>query len=51
MTDAFLRANGYFIDVDPLEAYKFIDDATKRKEFNFPAILEYLARRVKPLEE
>jgi death-on-curing protein len=49
MTDAMLRANGYFLDVEPVEAHKLIIEATGRKEFRFPWIREWIASIVRPL--
>lgn len=48
MTDAMLRANGYFLDIDPLEAYRLMMDATKKKEFRFPWICDWVASIIKP---
>ncbi len=49
MTDTMLRANGYFLDVEPLEAHKRIIEATRRKEFRFPWIRDWIASVIKPL--
>ncbi len=49
MTDVMLRANGYFLDVEPLEAHQLMMAATKRKEFRFPWIREWIASIIKPL--
>jgi death-on-curing protein len=48
MTDAMLRANGYFLDVEPSEAYKFIIEAIERQEFRFPAIRDWITSIIKP---
>jgi death-on-curing protein len=48
MTDAMLRANGYFLDVGPSEAYKFITEAMERQEFRFPTIRDWLTSIIKP---
>jgi death-on-curing protein len=48
MTDAMLRANGYFLDVGPSEAYKFIPEAMERQEFRFPTIRDWLTSIIKP---
>ena len=37
-----LRANCYFLDVDPLEAYNFITNAMGKKEFRLPQIREWI---------
>ncbi len=35
LTDVMLRANGYFLDVDPVEAHQFINDAIAKKDSAF----------------
>ena len=47
MTDAMLRANGYFLDVDGQEAYQLMMEATMRKEFRFSWIRDWIASIVK----
>jgi death on curing protein len=47
MTDVMLRANGYFLDVDPVEAHKVITEAMKEKLFRFPMICAWIALIVK----
>jgi death-on-curing protein len=49
MTDAMLRANGYFIDVEPLAAHKFITESIEKREFRFGVIRDWLASQAKPL--
>lgn len=49
MTDAMLRANGYFIDVEPLAAHKFITESLEKREFRFAVIRDWLASRTKSL--
>ena len=51
MTDVLLRLNGYFLDVEPLEAHKLITQAMEKNEFRFPMIRDWIASVVKPLEE
>jgi|SRR5215831_10045706 len=51
MTDVMLRANGYFLDVEPLPAHKFITEALGKNEFRFPMIREWLASIAKPAED
>lgn len=48
MTDAMLRASGYFMDVDPVEAHKTIIEALDEKLFRFPVICAWIASIVKP---
>jgi death on curing protein len=49
MTDAMLRANGYFLDVDSIEADKIITEAMDEKLFRFPMICAWIASIVKAL--
>jgi death on curing protein len=48
MTDVMLRANGYFLDVDPLAADKLITEALHKNEFRFPMIRDWLRSITKP---
>ncbi len=48
MTDVMLRANGYFLDVEPLAAHKFITEALNKNEFRLPTIREWLASIAEP---
>jgi len=48
MADVTLRANGYFLDFEPLAAHKFITEALGKNEFRFPMIREWLASIAKP---
>src|SRR3981189_1232581 len=38
MTDAMLRANGYFLDVEPFEGHKLITEALEKNRFGFTLI-------------
>lgn len=49
MTDVMLRVNGYFLNVEPLEAHKLITQAMERNEFRFPLIRDWISLVVKPL--
>ena len=51
LTDVMLRANGYLLDVDPLEAHKFINDAIAKKEFRFSQIRDWIVSITKPLKD
>jgi death-on-curing protein len=42
MTDAMLRANGYFLDVDPFEAYKLMTEAMVGNGLRFPMIRDWI---------
>jgi death on curing protein len=49
MTDAMLRANGYFLDVEPFKGHKLITGAMEKNGFRFPMIRDWIASIVKPL--
>src|ERR1700722_3385428 len=49
MTDAMLRANGYFLDVEPFEGHKLITEAMEKNRFRFPMIRDWIASIVKRL--
>jgi death on curing protein len=49
MTDAMLRANGYFLDVQASEAQRFIVGAMERHEFRFALIRDGLRATAKPV--
>ena len=49
MTDVMLRLNGYFLDVEPLEAHRLITEAMEKNEFRFPMIRDWIASVVKLL--
>jgi death-on-curing protein len=50
ITDAMLRANGYFLDVEPDEAHKFISDALEKNAFRFLMICDWIGSVVKTLD-
>ena len=47
--DTFLRINGFYIDVDAIEGFDFIDGSIDRKEFRYPLILDWIREHVRPL--
>lgn len=47
MTDVMLRANGYFLDVEPSAAHKFITEALEKNEFHFPVIRDWVASKAR----
>jgi len=49
MTDAMLRANGYFLDAEPFEAHKRITEAMERNNFRFPVIRDWIAAAARSL--
>lgn len=50
MTDVMLRANGYFLDVEPYAAHKLITEALNKNKFRFAVIRDWLASIAKPAE-
>jgi len=50
MTDAMLRAHGYFLDVEPDEAHKLITEAMEKNAFRFLMICDWIGSVVKPLD-
>ena len=50
ITDAMLRANGYFLDVQPDEAHKLITEALEKNAFRFLMIRDWIGSVVKPLD-
>jgi len=51
LTDVFLRMNGYFLDVEPEAANKFIRGAMARGDFRFGPVRDWIARNRRKLTE
>jgi death-on-curing protein len=49
VTDTFLRLNGSYLEVDPLEAYEFITQGIARGEFRFALIRDWISSHLKSL--
>ena len=49
MTDAMLRANGYFLDAEAFEGHKLITEAMEKNGFRFTMIRDWIASIVRPL--
>jgi death-on-curing protein len=47
VTDTFLRLNGSYLEVNPLEAYNFINEAISRGEFRFDRIRDWISSHLK----
>jgi death on curing protein len=47
-TDVFLRRNGFYIEVEGLDAHEFIDGSMDRHEFRFAQILDWIRANIKP---
>lgn len=50
LTDAFLRANGSYLAVEPLSAHRFIIEAIGKREFRMRQIREWISTHVQPLQ-
>jgi death-on-curing protein len=48
-TDVLLRRNGFYIEVEGLDGYAFIDGSMARHEFRFAPILDWISQHIKPL--
>jgi death on curing protein len=51
LTDSMLRANGFFLDVEPRNAHAFLNDSASKKEGRFSLIVEWIKSFVKPMEQ
>ena len=49
VTDTFLRINGYYLELEPLAAHRFITEAISKREFRVHRIREWLAANAQPL--
>ena len=49
VTDTFLRLNGFYLEVDPREAYNFITKAISKGEFRFDLICDWMSSHLKSL--
>lgn len=49
--DVFLRLNGYALEVEPLEAHRFITEKIAAREFRVAVILHWLKSCVRPIAD
>jgi death-on-curing protein len=49
VTDTFLRLNGFYLEINPSEAYSFITEAMSKGEFRFDRIRDWISSHVKSL--
>jgi death on curing protein len=49
-TDVFLRRNGFYIEIDALAGYEFIEGSMEHHEFRFPKLLDWSRQHIKPLK-
>src|SRR5882762_2153303 len=47
--DVFLRSNGFYIAVEPMDGYEFITGSMERHEFRFAQILDWIRRHIRPV--
>ncbi len=50
-TDTFLRLNGFYLELDPEQAHKFIVEAITASNFRFGQIRDWLSAHLKPLPD
>lgn len=46
VTDTFLRVNGFYLELEPLTAHRFIMEAISKREFRIRQIREWLTGHV-----
>ena len=51
ITDTFLRMNGFYLEVGPFKAHKFITASLARSEFRFAVIRDWLRSHLRSLSE
>ena len=49
VTDTFLRLNGSYLEVDPLQAHSFMTEAISKGEFRFERIRDWISLHLKSL--
>lgn len=47
-TDTFLRANGFYLELEALAAFSFITESISKREFRIHAIRNWLTQHTKP---
>jgi death-on-curing protein len=50
-TDTFLRVNGFYLEVDPFDAHKFVTEHIADSTFRFELIRDWIKSHLKPLDE
>jgi death-on-curing protein len=50
-TDTFLRLNGFYLEVEPLETHKFIIEHIAESKFRFAPLRDCIASKIKPLDD
>jgi len=49
VTDTFLRINGYYLEVEPVPAHRFITESISKRQFRIGQIREWLTQHAQPL--
>jgi death-on-curing protein len=49
IADTFLRLNGFYLEVEPSEAHKFIIESIRRREFHFGPVGEWIRAHLRRL--
>jgi death on curing protein len=49
VADTFLRLNGFYLEINPSEAYSFISDAMSKGEFRFDPIRDWISSHLKSI--
>ena len=49
VTDAFLRLNGFYLELEPLAGYEFITSVMSKGEFRFDNIRDWISSHLEPL--
>lgn len=49
VTDTFLRLNGFYLEVEPLQAHRVMTEAISKGEFPFDRIRDWISSHLKPL--
>ena len=50
-TDTFLRINGFYLEIDPVAAHRFITGAITKRKFRIGEIREWINEHCRRLEE
>jgi death on curing protein len=48
-TDVFLRRNGFYLEVEGIDAHSFIVGSMERNEYRFARILPWIREHLKPI--
>jgi len=49
VADTFLRANNFYLEVEPIAAYNFVVEAMSKGEFRFGQIQAWISAHIQPL--